>query len=88
VHLRKFERFLVVDGEVEISLRRLHTDEVVAFRVTGQRPAIVDMPTMWAHKMINVGDRPATTFFWTNEVYSPDDPDTYPCPVTGAEARP
>jgi UDP-2-acetamido-2,6-beta-L-arabino-hexul-4-ose reductase len=81
VHLRKFERFLVVSGEVEISLRRLYTDEIVRFRVSGDRPAAVDMPTMWAHKMTNVGDTPATTFFWTNELFNADDPDTFACPV-------
>jgi UDP-2-acetamido-2,6-beta-L-arabino-hexul-4-ose reductase len=83
VHLRKFERFLVVDGEAEIALRRLFTGRVVRFRVSGEQPAIVDMPTMWAHRLTNVGDRPVTTFFWTNELYEAGDPDTYPCQVEG-----
>jgi UDP-2-acetamido-2,6-beta-L-arabino-hexul-4-ose reductase len=81
LHLRKFERFLVVSGEVEISLRRLCTDEVIRFRVSGSQPAAIDMPTMWAHKMVNVGDAPAITFFWANELFSPDDPDTFACTV-------
>jgi UDP-2-acetamido-2,6-beta-L-arabino-hexul-4-ose reductase len=81
VHLRKFERFLVVDGRAEIALRRLFTDQVVRFRVDGAHPAIVDMPTMWAHNLTNVGDRPVTTFFWTNELYDPGDTDTFACPV-------
>jgi UDP-2-acetamido-2,6-beta-L-arabino-hexul-4-ose reductase len=81
LHLRKFERFLVVGGEVEISLRRLFSDQVVRFRVSGKEPGAIDMPTMWAHKMLNVGDTPATTFFWTNELFSADDPDTFACPV-------
>lgn len=81
LHLRKFERFLVVGGEVEISLRRLFTDQVIRFRVSGSAPGAIDMPTMWAHKMHNVGDTVATTFFWTNELFSADDPDTFACPV-------
>lgn len=81
LHLRKFERFLVVSGEVEICLRRLFTDEVVRLRVSGEHPAAVDMPTMWAHNMRNVGEVSATTFFWSNELLRADDPDTFACPV-------
>jgi UDP-2-acetamido-2,6-beta-L-arabino-hexul-4-ose reductase len=82
-HLRKFERFLVVDGEVEIAVRRLFTDDVVRFRVRGEEPALVDMPAMWTYKLTNVGDRTATTFFWVNELYCAEDADTWPCPVDG-----
>ena len=87
VHLRKFERFLVVDGEAEISLRRLFTDEVVRFRVDGKLPVIVDMPTMWTHNISNVGARPVTTFFWVNELFSAADADTFPCPVEDGRAE-
>ena len=88
VHLRKFERFTVLEGEAEISLRRLFTREVVTFRVSGDRPVAIDMPTMWAHNLTNVGSAPLTTFFWTNELYRPDDPDTFPCPVEAVEGSP
>jgi UDP-2-acetamido-2,6-beta-L-arabino-hexul-4-ose reductase len=81
VHLRKFERFLVVDGQAEIALRRLFTDQVVRFAVRGEEPAIVDMPTMWTHRLANAGDRPVTTLFWASERYDTADPDTYACPV-------
>jgi UDP-2-acetamido-2,6-beta-L-arabino-hexul-4-ose reductase len=83
LHLRAFERILVVAGEMEISLRRLYTDHIVGFQVSGDRPAAVDLPTMWAHKMTNVGDGPTTAFAWTNEPLRTDDPDTYACPVDG-----
>ncbi|NDL57642.1 NAD-dependent epimerase/dehydratase family protein [Phytoactinopolyspora mesophila] len=81
VHLRKFERFVVLDGEAEIATRRLFTDRIVRFHVSGDRPVIVDMPTMWTHNLTNIGKRPMTAFFWTNEVFRPDDPDTFACPV-------
>ena len=41
------------------------------------RPVIVDMPTMWAHNITNVGDTDLMTLFWANEVFDPEDPDTY-----------
>lgn len=77
-HLRKLERFVVVDGQARISLRRLFTDEVVAFDVTGDHPCLVDMPTMWTHDIQNTGQRDLTTVFWTQELFDPADTDTFP----------
>jgi UDP-2-acetamido-2,6-beta-L-arabino-hexul-4-ose reductase len=45
------------------------------------------MPTMWAHNLTNVGDQPVMAFFWTNELYSADDPDTFPSPVGASDIR-
>lgn len=76
-HLRKVERFLVVAGEAEISLRRLFDDEVVTFRVSGDQPSYVDMPTLHTHSITNVGTVELQTLFWTNEIFDPLDPDTF-----------
>ena len=77
-HLRKAERFVVVGGQARISLRKVLTDEVVTFDVDGSSPTIIDMPTLWAHKITNTGDGELTTMFWTNELFYPQDTDTYP----------
>lgn len=77
-HLRKVERFVVVGGTARISLRRLFTDEIVSFDVTGDAPAVVDMPTMWVHKITNTGEGELTTLFWTHELFDSQAPDTYP----------
>lgn len=77
-HLRKFERFVVVAGEARMSLRRVLTDEVVHFYVTGEEPVAVDMPIGWAHNITNTGSSLLTTMFWTNELFDPSDTDTYP----------
>jgi UDP-2-acetamido-2,6-beta-L-arabino-hexul-4-ose reductase len=81
-HLSKVERFVVVRGEAEICLRRLLHDEVLRFRVSGTEPVILDMPTMWAHNITNVGDGELTTLFWANDLFDPANPDTYPEPVS------
>ena len=47
---------MVLSGTAEIRLRRLFHDEVIRFPVSGDEPAIVDMPTMWAHSITNTGD--------------------------------
>jgi UDP-2-acetamido-2,6-beta-L-arabino-hexul-4-ose reductase len=77
-HMAKVERFVVVRGEAEICLRRVLHDEVLRFRVSGDEPVVVDMPTMWAHSITNVGAGELTTLFWANELFDPANPDTYP----------
>jgi UDP-2-acetamido-2,6-beta-L-arabino-hexul-4-ose reductase len=77
-HLRKVERFVVVGGSARISLRRVFSDKVVSFNVMGDAPVIVDMPTMWVHNITNTGSGELTTVFWTNELFNPDAPDTFP----------
>lgn len=77
-HLRKIERFVVLAGEAEISLRRVLTDEVHRFRVSGDEPVAIDMPTMWVHNITNVGTEPLYTQFWASELFNPEDPDTHP----------
>lgn len=76
-HLRKIERFLVLDGIGEIALRRLLTGEVVRFKVSGEQPAIVDMPTMWTHSITNVGTEDLLTMFWADQILNSEKPDTY-----------
>jgi UDP-2-acetamido-2,6-beta-L-arabino-hexul-4-ose reductase len=83
-HLAKVERFVVIAGEAEIALRRLFTPEVVRFRVSGREPVAVDMPTMWAHNITNVGDGELRTLFWANDLHDPARPDTYPEQVGAA----
>jgi UDP-2-acetamido-2,6-beta-L-arabino-hexul-4-ose reductase len=77
-HLAKVERFVVVGGEAEICLRRLLHDEVLRFRVSGNEPAVIDMPAMWVHNITNIGASELTTLFWSNNLFDPASPDTYP----------
>lgn len=81
-HLGKIERFVVLSGEARISLRRMFTDEVVSFDVSGDAPAVVDMPTMWVHNITNTGNTEVTTLFWTHTLFDPDHADTYWEPVS------
>jgi UDP-2-acetamido-2,6-beta-L-arabino-hexul-4-ose reductase len=77
-HLRKVERFIVLRGSAVISLRRLFHDNVVRFKVSGDSPVLIDMPTMWAHSITNTGPEAMTTLFWADEIFDPSKPDTYP----------
>jgi UDP-2-acetamido-2,6-beta-L-arabino-hexul-4-ose reductase len=77
-HRHKVERFLVISGSGEIRLRKMFSSEVVTFPVSGDRPAIVDMPTHWVHSITNTCDEPLVTLFFADEVYDPANPDTIP----------
>ena len=74
---RKVERFVVVEGEATIALRRLFTDDVVIFEVSGDAPVAVDMPTMHTHNITNTGEDALLTVFWADEIFDPERPDTF-----------
>lgn len=75
-HRRKVERFTVLSGEAEISLRRLFDNEVFSYRISGDEPQSVDMPTFYTHKIRNIGNDTLYTAFWTNDIFDPNNPDT------------
>jgi UDP-2-acetamido-2,6-beta-L-arabino-hexul-4-ose reductase len=76
-HMRKIERFSVIKGEALIKLRRIGTDRVIEYRVSGSHPSFVDMPVFYTHNITNIGTDDAETLFWSSEIYNPEDADTY-----------
>jgi len=80
-HLNKVERFLVIQGEAVIRLRKVFDDVVTEFSVDGDNPQIVDMPTMHSHSIENVGHQELITLFWVHEIFDPENPDTFAEPV-------
>ena len=76
-HTRKIERFVVIKGEARIQLRRIGTDKVLNFHLSGNKPAFIDMPVWYTHNIINTGNDDLYTIFWINEFYDPKDGDTF-----------
>ncbi len=76
-HTRKVERFSVIKGKARIQLRKIGTNEVYEYNLSGDDPAYVDMPIWFAHNIKNIGDDDLYTMFWINEFYDPSDSDTY-----------
>jgi UDP-2-acetamido-2,6-beta-L-arabino-hexul-4-ose reductase len=76
-HTRKIERFSVIKGEALIQLRKIGTNEVFDYHLSGEEPAYVDMPIWYTHNIKNIGNQELYTIFWINEFYDPNDPDTY-----------
>jgi len=80
-HTRKIERFVVLQGEAQIQLRKIGTDEVLSFMLSGKEPAYVDMPIWYTHNITNIGQTELITQFWINEMFDANDPDTFFEPV-------
>ncbi|OQW32068.1 MAG: capsule biosynthesis protein CapF [Nitrospira sp. SG-bin2] len=80
-HTRKVERFLVLNGEAVIRIRKLFTGDTVEFKVTGSVPQYIDMPTFCTHSITNTGSGDLTTLFWAHEIYDPQRSDTIREPV-------
>lgn len=80
-HTRKVERFVVIDGEAEIKVRRMLTSETHTYRVSGVEPQAIDIPVLYTHNIKNVGEGPLWTMFWAGEHFDPQDSDTYFCEV-------
>jgi UDP-2-acetamido-2,6-beta-L-arabino-hexul-4-ose reductase len=80
-HTRKFERFAVIGGQASIRLRRLFDDVVHEFKVSGDEPVCIDMPTLHTHSIENTGSDGLVTLFWSHEFFDPSDSDTFQEPV-------
>jgi len=76
-HIRKNEKFCVVSGQASIKLRRIGTDKVIEYKVSGDKPSWVEMPIYYTHNITNIGETELVTLFWINEHFNPNDPDTF-----------
>lgn len=76
-HHTKTEKFLVVKGEATIKFRKIGDERVLEYRVSGDRPEVVDIPTGYTHSITNTGTGELVTLFWANEILNPEKPDTY-----------
>lgn len=80
-HHTKNEKFCVVSGKGVIRFRRIDSDEIIEYFVGGDKIEVVDIPTGYTHNIENLGDTDMVTFMWCNEMFDPQNPDTYFMPV-------
>lgn len=77
-HHSKWEFFIVVSGRGLIQQRRVDSDEVLNFYVSGDKIEAVHMLPGYTHNIINLSDRDdLVTVMWANECFDPDKPDTF-----------
>lgn len=81
-HHTKNEKFVVVSGHGLVQLRKIGTDEVINFEVSGEKMEVVEMIPGYTHNIINLSDtEDLVTVMWANEAFNPERPDTYFEPV-------
>lgn len=81
-HHSKWEFFMVVSGHALIRERKIGTDEVLEFEVSGREIKAVHMLPGYTHNIINLSEtEDLVTVMWANEAFDPSRPDTYYEPV-------
>ena len=81
-HNTKWEFFIVVAGTALIQQRKVDTDEVLEFKVSGENIQAVHMLPGYTHNIINLSETDdLVTVMWANEAFDPEHPDTYFEPV-------
>ncbi|WP_462392535.1 polysaccharide biosynthesis C-terminal domain-containing protein [Clostridium cadaveris] len=76
-HHTKNEKFLVVSGQGVIQFRRIDSEKVIEYKVSGEKLEVVDIPVGYTHNIINTGETDMVTVMWVNEIFNPEKPDTY-----------
>ena len=81
-HNTKWEFFIVVSGHGLIQQRRVGSDEILNFEVSGDKIEAVHMLPGYTHNIINLSDTEnLVTVMYCNEIFNPQKPDTYFEPV-------
>ena len=77
-HNTKWEFFIVVAGKALIQQRKIGSDEVLNFEVSGEKIQAVHMLPGYTHNIINLSDtQDLVTVMWANEQFDPNKPDTF-----------
>lgn len=77
-HNTKWEFFIVVAGHGLIQQRKIGTDEVIEFEVSGEKIEAVHMLPGYTHNIINLSNTEnLVTVMWANEAFDPKKPDTF-----------
>lgn len=77
-HNSKWEFFIVVSGHGLIQERKIGTDEVIEFEVSGDKIEAVHMLPGYTHNIINLSETEnLVTVMWANEQFDPNRPDTF-----------
>ncbi len=77
-HNTKWEFFIVVSGKGLIEQRKIGTDEVLRFEVSGEKIEAVHMLPGYTHNIINLSETDdLVTVMWANESFDPNKPDTF-----------
>jgi len=76
-HHSKTEKFLVLKGDALFKFRHVVTDDYYELSASGDKPTVVETVPGWSHDITNVGEDEMFVMLWANEIFDPENPDTY-----------
>ena len=77
-HNTKWEFFIVVSGKGLIRMRKIGSDEILSYEVSGDKIQAVQMLPGYTHEITNLSDHEdLVTVMWANELFDPSHPDTF-----------
>ena len=76
-HHTKVEKYLVVSGMGVIRFRKIGSEQITEYHVSGDKMEVVDIPAGYTHNIENLGNSDMVTIMWANECFDPETPDTY-----------
>ena len=73
----KNEKFLLVSGKGVIRFRKIDSDEIIEYFVSGDQLTVVDVPVGYTHNIENLVATNMVMIIWENEFFNKDKPDTF-----------
>jgi len=82
-HNTKNEKFCVIQGKAVIKLRNILNDIIISYYVSDKKIEVIDIPPGYTHSIENLtdGNGEMILLIWANEIFNPENPDTYYCEV-------
>jgi len=77
-HTRKRELFCVIDGAVQLDLKNRADNKKETYLLSSDVFQAVEVLPGWIHNIQAVGGKTAKVLIWNNEIFDPNDADTYP----------
>jgi UDP-2-acetamido-2,6-beta-L-arabino-hexul-4-ose reductase len=67
-HTKRIERFCIVKGTAQISMRRVGTNQIISYIINDTDNIVIDMPPYYTHNLTNVGSEDLICVFWMNDI--------------------
>ncbi len=82
-HNTKNEKFCVIRGKAVIKLRNITDDKIISYYASDKKIEVVDIPPGYTHCIENLTEDEGEMILliWANEIFDPENPDTYYCEV-------
>lgn len=80
-HHTKTEKFVVVSGSGVVRFQKPGGGKVLLYPVSAEKLEVIDVPPGYAHDITNTGDSDMVMLIWTNQIFDPSNPDTYPATI-------